>query len=346
MMRLLFAVFLTFWIAIPVKADTFMAPQVPASGVEHMPEKTDSFGDALTELIRKSLLQLRPDLQEAAEVCSVVILTAMLFGILPVISEQLATASEMAGAVAVSLVIFQHTNSMILLASETVREIFEYGKLLCQVMTAALAAQGGVTTSSALYIGTTVFISVLGSLISKMIIPMIYFFLAFAVANCALGDETLKKITDALKGIPHWLLKTLMIIFTTYMSVTGVVSGVTDLTALKSAKVVFSSAVPVVGGILADSSESVLTGMAVIKNAAGTYGIIAVLAIFVGPFLKIGTHYLMIKVSALICGALGNKRISVLAEHLSAAMSLLLAAVASGCVLVLISTVCFLKGTG
>jgi len=130
------------------------------------------------------------------------------------------------------------------------------------------------------------------------------------------------------------------------MSVTGVVSGTTDAAALKAARVTISSVVPVVGGILSDASESVLVSIGILKNAAGIYGILAVLAVFVGPFVKVGVQYLLLKASAAVCGVFGNKNISALVDDFSTAMGLLLAMVAAGCLLVLISTVCFLKGIG
>jgi stage III sporulation protein AE len=183
-------------------------------------------------------------------------------------------------------------------------------------------------------------------MISGLMIPMFFFYLAFVVAHGAFGDEFLKKTADFIKGIWLWLLKLLIIVFSTYMSVTGVVSGTTDQTALKAAKIVISSAVPVIGGILSDSSEAVLVSMGVLKNAAGIYGMLAVLSVFMGPFIKIMMNYLGIKVSALLCSIFGEKRISSLTEGFATAMSLLLAMTATACMFVLISTVCFLKGAG
>ena len=97
---------------------------------------------------------------------------------------------------------------------------------------------------------------------------------------------------------------------------------------------------------MSDSSEAVLVSMGIIKNAAGIYGMLAVLSVFLGPFIKIGMHYLLLKISALLCGVFGDKRISTLADSFSSAMSLLLAVIGAGCVMVMISTVCFLKGAG
>lgn len=346
MRRILLAVIFAFCLAVPVSAKQIVAPPVHESGQTLMPQNTDSFGEGLLELLQNSIELLGPDLQEASETSGSIIILSLLFSTLPLFSQRVDTMAGVAGTVSIAAMMLKQSNSLILLASDTVRNILEYGKLLCQVMTAALAAQGGVTESSALYIGTTVFITALNTLISNLMIPMIFFYLAFSVAYSAFGDEFLKKSAEMIKGAVIWTLKTMLIIFTSYMSITGAVSGSADLAVLKTAKIVISSAVPVVGGILSDSSEAVLISMRMIKNTAGIYGMLAVLSVFLGPFIKIGTHYLLLKFSAMICGVFGDKRISALADSFSVAMSILVAVIATGCVMILISTVCFLKGAG
>lgn len=346
MIKRLFAICLVLFLAVPVDAREITAPEVMESGRQLMPQNTDSFGEGLAEILHGCMKLLGPELKAAMQNCGVVVFSAMLFSVLPLLGKKTGMMTSVAGAAAIAVVMLRQSNAMVILAAETIQDILEYGKLLCQVMTAALAAQGGVTESSALYIGTTIFVTLLNSLISGLMIPMFFFYLAFVVAHGAFGDEFLKKTADFIKGIWLWLLKLLIIVFSTYMSVTGVVSGTTDQTALKAAKIVITSAVPVIGGILSDSSEAVLVSMGVLKNAAGVYGMLAVLSVFMGPFIKIMMNYLGIKVSALLCSIFGEKRISSLTEGFATAMSLLLAMTATACMFVLISTVCFLKGAG
>jgi len=346
MRKLLFAICVVFCLAVPAGACEITPPIVPEAGAKIMPEETESFGDSLVQLIENGIAQLQPDLQDALRIGAGLLVSALVFSLLPVVSEKSGRAVTAASAAAVSAMIFQHADSLIRLASDTVVELCEYGKLLCPVMTAALAAQGALSSSSALYMGTTVFTALLGSLISRFFLPMVYGFLIFSVANCALGEEYLKKFADSIKSVLSWLLKTLLMVFTTYMSITGVVAGTTDAAALKAAKLTISSAVPVVGGILSDASESVLVSIAMMKNAAGIYGILAVLAVFMGPFLKVGLQYLVLKASAALCGIFASRNISCLINDLSTAMGLLLAMLAAACTMVLISTVCFLKGAG
>lgn len=344
MTKVLFGILLVLTLAIPINATEITAPEVLKSGQDTMPQNTDSFGDGLLELIQSSTKLLQSEWKSAVYCCSGILFTAALCSLLPVLSVRLSGTGSIAGTVMISTWMLQNTNTMIGYASEAVWEICEYGRLLCPVLTAAMAAQGGITASAALYAGTTAFITLLSTVISRWMIPTVYVFLAFSVAYSALGEETMKRFADSAKGLLHWTLKTILIGFATYMSITGVVSGTTDMAALKAAKVTISTVVPVVGGILSDASESVLISIGIMKNAAGIYGILAVLAIFTGPFVKIGAQYLLLKASAGLCGLFGNKSISSLVESFSVAMGLLLAMMASCCILILISTVCYLKG--
>jgi len=147
-----------------------------------------------------------------------------------------------------------------------------------------------------------------------------------------------------LKWLPTWALRTILYIFTGYIGITGVVAGTTDAAMLKATKLTISGAVPVVGNILSDASEAVLVSAGLMKNAAGIYGMLAVIAIWIGPFVEIGVQYLMLKITAGICGMFAPKQTSELIADFSAAMGLLLAMTSAVCMIFLISTICFLKG--
>lgn len=338
------AVLLTGLLAVPAAAAGISAPEVPEAGRGIMPGNTDSFGGALLELAGNGADLLEDELESAGGICGRILACSVLITLLPLLSEKLRSLAYLSGAVVLSSLMLGHTNSLIGYASRALREICEYGKLLCPVMTTALAAQGGITASAALYAGTTAFISLMSMLVSGVMIPMVYLYLLFSITHCGLGDAFLKKMGETVKTCLVWILKTLLIVFTTYMSITGVVSGNADAAALKAAKVTISSTVPVIGSILSDASESVLVSMGLVKNAAGIYGIVAVSAVFLGPFVKLGLQHLLLKATAAVCSLYADKHISELVEHFSVAMGLLLAMVASGCVLVLVSTVCFMKG--
>lgn len=344
MKKLILIGLLVFLMAIPVRAIELTAPSAPKDAQELMSPQSNNFGEDLWYIIRSAMGKLYPQITRGSAVCLSVIAAAMLtslFGSFPGASKRV---TELAGTIVVSCLLLSSANTLIHAATETVTALSEYGKLLFPVMTAALAAQGGITSSAAIYTGTAIFDAVLCALISGLLVPMIYVFLALAVANSALGEDLLKKLRDFLKWLISWGLKTILYVFTGYISVTGVVSGVTDQAALKATKLTISGVVPVVGGILSDASEAVLVGAGVVKSAVGVYGLLAVIAIFITPFLQIGVQYLVLKLTAAVCGVFAEKSITGLIADFSAAMGLLLAMTGTVCLLLLISTVCFMKG--
>lgn len=327
----------------PVSAAELTAPTVPESGSSVMP-RAESFGEGLWQIVKAAIGLLRPDLKEAAAVCLGVMTAAILASLGQALPGTPKETADLVGTVAIGVMLLGSTHSLIHLGTETITELSQYGSLLLPVMTAATAAQGGFGSSAALYAGTALFSTLLNWLISGLLIPMVYVFLALSAANGAVGEDTLKKLGDFVKWLMTWCLRTILYVFTGYMGITGVVSGTTDAAALKAAKLTISGVVPVVGGILSDASEAVLVSAGVVKNSAGIYGIFAILSVCMVPFLRIGVHYLLLKATAAIAGVLGTKRMAGLVGDFSTAMGFVLAMTGSVCLLLLISTVCFLKG--
>lgn len=346
MSKVILVAILIFSLAMPAKALELEAPRVPKSGEELMPRTVTSFGEGIRELGGRLLHKVRPDLAEAGKVSLGALAAVILVSLLETCSGNVKKTAEFAGAASIVTILLNYTNSMIHLGVDTIRELSDYGTLLFPVMTTALAAQGGLTASAALYTGTTAFDVLLCFLISRLLMPGVYVFLALGAANAAAGEEMLKKLRDLIKNAISWCLKTVLTVFTAYMSITGVVSGTTDAAALKATKMTISAAVPVVGGVLANASEAVLVSGGLVKNAAGVYGILAMMAVFLEPFLKIGIHYLVWKATAAFGSLFGAKSAAGLIEDFSTAMGLLLAMTGAVCLLSLISCICFLKGVG
>lgn len=346
MKRLLMMLAMMALLIMPIFAMDFEAPTPPADAIELMPAETESFGQGLWKIIQDALKEFAPELAAAGGSCLALTAVVLLSSVINGMPGNSKTVIRLVSTLALGTILLGQANTMIRLCADTVRELSEYGKLLLPVMTGALAAQGGTTGATALYAGTVVFDSVLSTLIGKLLIPVVYFFLALAVANSATGDDILKKLRDFLKWAASCSLKTILYIFTAYLSITGVITGTADASAVKAAKLTISGVVPVVGGILSDASEAVVLGAGVMKNAVGVYGLLAIMAIWIAPFLQIGVQFLALKLTAAICSVFGVKEASTLIDDFSNAMGLLLGMAGTVCFLLLISTICFMKGMG
>ena len=333
-------------LSVPVSAQEYVLPDIPSDAAGLLPDDRDTFAEGLWYVITSAVAVLQPQLLQSGKVAMSVIVTAMLISMLGGRDSASRQAVGLAGIVAIACQLMQPTGAQIASAAETVEQLSEYGKLLLPAMTAALAAQGGTVTSAALYTATIAFDAVLSMLIHALLIPMVYIYLVLSVVHSAVGNGMMKRMRDMMKSTMTWTLKIILYVFTAYIGITGVVSGTTDQSAVKAAKLTISGMVPVVGGILSDASEAVLVGAGVVKNAAGISGMLVVIAITIVPFLQIGLQYLCLKLTATVCSLFADGPITGLVEDFSGAMGFLLGITGAMCLLFLISMVCFLKGVG
>ncbi len=328
----------------PIRAMEFTAPTAPADVEQMLPAETESFSEGLWKIFQDSIQKLHPEVAAAAGCCVALIAVALLSSLFNAVPGEQKRVVRLVSAIAVGTILVSQSNTMVRLCVDTIEEMSEYGKLLLPVMTGALAAQGGTTGATALYAGTVAFDTALTVLITKLLIPLIYLFLALAIANAATGAELLKKLRDFLKWLMSWSLKTILYVFTGYMTITGVISGTTDASLVKATKLTISGIVPVVGGILSDASETIILSAGVMKNAVGIYGLLVIGAIWLTPFLQIGVQYLLLKLTAAVCGVFGVKEASDVIGDFSGAMGILLAMAGAVCFILLVSTICFMKG--
>ena len=344
MKKLLFVLILLTLMAIPARAEDLTAPEPPSQAGQLLPAETESFSSDLWYLLRRAIEIIEPEIPKCCGICLSLIGVSLLMSLLNCFPGPSKSVTGLCGSVVVGCIMLGSSGELIHSAADTVRAISDYSKLLVPVLTAALASQGGVSQSAALYAGTAFFDTLLTSVIANALIPLAYIFVALSVAKGALGNDILKRLQELVKWAIGWFLKLVLYVFTGYMTITKVITGTTDQTALKATKLTISGMVPVVGGILSDASETVLISAGIVKNTVGVTGLLAVLAIAIGPFLKIGIQYLLLKLTSAVCAMIGDKRTTALIGDFSTAMGLMLAMTGTVCLLELISIVCFLMG--
>lgn len=340
------AVVLMFTIAAPVNAQEWTAPTPPDPAMDLMPENIDTFWEGLQEILQSALPQVMPSFSQCFGSCVSIFAVVMLLSVLQTLPGSSQFSAGVAGACGIGLLLLGSSNSLIALGTTTVNTISEYGKSLIPVMSAALAGSGGMSTSAALYAGTSFFDAILCMLISGILVPLLYIFICISIAKSALADESLQKLQEFLKWLMTWCLKLILYAFTGYIGITGVISGTADAAAVKATKLTISGMVPVVGGILSDASEAVLVSAGLVRSAAGIYGLLASIAICISPFLKIGLQYLTLKATGAVCSIWGSKGCVALIHDFSWCMGMLLAMTGTGCLMIMVSVVCFMRGVG
>ena len=296
-------------------------------------------GEAILAIIKWASGLSVSTLREAVQTASLLLSAALICQLVrQSVPDDRLHIQAMTGALAITLLFATNIKSMIGLAVSVLDEMEAYSKLLLPVMCGAAAASGALTGASALYMGSSLFFSLLTTLVRSLIVPLVYVFVGLAAAECALPSGKLASVRRLLGWCIAALLKGVMYVFTAYLSLTGLLSGSSDEAAINAAKSTLSAAIPVVGGIASDASEAVL-----LRATAGTFGIMAVLALALVPFFKITICYLTMKLTAAIAGFAAGKEHAALIDAQSSAMGYVLGMTGSAALMLLFSTCCFMK---
>lgn len=329
---------------LPVRAMDITAPPAPGHIEKYIPEETGSFMDGVWRILRDAIFTLDPQLKEAVSVCVAIIAAVMVSSYISAMSEKTHQITNLITTLVICGLLLRSTDSFIKLGIQTVNEIIAYGKLLLPVMTTGLAAQGAASTSTALFTITSVFLNILSVIAARIMIPFLYIYIALFVCGCVTNTPAIANLQKLMKWGMTWTLKLVTYAFTGFLGITKALSGTVDASAIKAAKLALSGMIPVVGNVISDASESVLLSAGILKNTAGVYGMLVVLSLLVNPFFQIGVHYAVLKLTGGICGLFGSKETVALLQNFAAAMGYILALLGTVSILLLLSTVCFMKG--
>ena len=214
-----------------------------------------------------------------------------------------------------------------------------FGNVLLPTMTAATAAMGAPAGAVARQMAALLFSDVPLNLIDRLLLPLVYAYLAVCAGYAVVGNEGLKRIGKLIKGTVTGILTGVLIAFIGYLSVSGAIAGSSDALTLKAAKFAMTSMVPVVGKILSDAAETVLAGAGILRGTVGVFGLLAVMGILLAPFLQMGVHYLAYKLSAAVSATVAEGRTAGMIDAIGDAFGLALGMTGASGVVLLISIV-------
>ena len=283
--------------------------------------------------------QLKNAIKSAVSVLMIALLTSFVTSVFEVKQSY----TVMAGVAGISAATVSNAASFISLGRETLSEISMFSKVLLPTLATAGTMNGAYTSAGAKYAVSILFIDILISAAEKLIIPLICAYLAAGIAAAALGGDGISAVVNFLKWITVSLMTGLVMIFTAFLSITGVVSGSADAAVQKMTKMAISTALPVVGGIVSDAAGAVAVGAALLKNGIGIFGMIVVLAVCTVPFMKIGFGYLTYKAASGLSGTIADGRITKLLGTICTAFGMILGLVGAAAVMLFISVIISMK---
>lgn len=247
------------------------------------------------------------------------------------------------GASSVSLVCIKSVFSCAAVGGQALQTLTDYSHVLLPCLSTAAAASGAWTSAGVKYAVSSLVMDMIITTEQTIAVPFLYTYASASIAAQLTEQPLLISVSGIMKQMMKWVLIILTTGFTVYLSVTGLMSGTVDAAAAKAAKTVISSALPVVGSILADASGAILSGVQMLRNGIGLIGLFVILAVCASPYLTLGSHYLVYQICAGISASFGDKKVGNVIRCIGEVYGFLLGMVGSVSIMLFVSVISLMK---
>lgn len=201
----------------------------------------------------------------------------------------------------------------------------EFVTVLAPVMAAFLAGAGQVTGASLLHPVLYGAASFSVNAADRWLVPIIYGCFLLCIANALSEDGKLDGLVLLLKNGMKWILGAMLTIFSGLSAIYAVTGQNVDVMVSRTARFAVGNFVPVVGGMLTESVELVLSFSSVLRKGVGISGIIILLLLFARVAVSLTIQLWMFRVGAAFALPLGSPALGKLLSDVAACIGMMLA---------------------
>ena len=157
-------------------------------------------------------------------------------------------------------------------------------------------------------------------IIKRCLVPLITFSAVLSIAGNVGDKNSISGFVKIVKSVTKWIMTLVITVFTGINTIYGFASPALDAVGARTLKFAVGSLVPVVGGFLSDTLDTVAASGTVVKNAVGASGIVVIAVICITPIIKIGIMQIMFKLISAITEPITDRRISQMLWDMGEAM--------------------------
>ena len=151
---------------------------------------------------------------------------------------------------------------------------------------------------------------IVSEVITKCLVPLITFSAVLSVAGNVGDRNGISGFVKIVKSATKWIMALVITVFTGINAIYGFATPALDAVGTRTLKFAVGSLVPIVGGFLSDTLDTVTASGAVVKNAVGASGIVMLCIICIPPIIKLGIMQMMFKLISAITEPIADRRIS------------------------------------
>lgn len=172
-------------------------------------------------------------------------------------------------------------------------------------------------------------ITFIGNFINLILVPTSLISVALSIISNISDRVQIDKIAKYINTTVIWILGVVLTIFVGISSLEGSITNGVDALTVKTTKAAVSNFIPIVGKILGDAVDTVMSCSNILKNAVGIVGVVVIISICTLPIIKLTTLMAVYYFGAAICQPIADEKIVKLLGQIGGTFKLLLAIMCS-----------------
>lgn len=358
MKKLFFLLFVVLFFANPMKAlayDENGEKIADAAGVSELEnefiERDELSGDSPINVFEKTLLIIQSALRDNGKtiiksfggVMAVVLLScvmgAMKFGE----SKTLDNVCSFVSIIAISGVTYSVLYNMFVFVKAALESLVIAMSSLMPVMASLYIYGGSVSASAASASSLALFLTVLSTICSRVLLPLLQIAFALCIVGAMPGSVNLSSVNNLVKNTATTLMAFVFTLLGFALYIQTAVASASDNFVTRSVRFATGVFVPVIGNMLGDASRTVIASVSVVKGTVGAVGVVMILSVVLPPLLIVIVNKLLLLLCSMAAKTLGCEKESALLYDLGGVMSVLLALVSGAAVVCIIAMAVFIK---
>ena len=252
-------------------------------------------GAAVIELALSSLLSaLRGSIWRLTRLMA----PAMLWSILRRISGRSSDVAQTVCQLCVCIFLTQDLADHIALATDTVTRISRSMEGLFPMLLTMMAAVGGASGSALMQPAIVASASAMTTLIREVTLPLVTVS-AILTMLCHLGEGLrLQRLAAFVHSAATWTLGVCFTVFIGVLTTRAVTAAALDGVTLRTAKYALSNLIPVVGGLFADTVDTLVGSGMLVQGALGVTGLMLIASCAMVPLCQTLASALLYRLSS------------------------------------------------
>lgn len=258
-------------------------------------------------------------------------------------SASIANVFKLIEAAGATLIVYGGEVRMLSLTSGFIKSLSSFMNTMLPLMEAVYIIGGNVSAAAVSTTGIMLGVSVIEQLSSAVFTPLVNICTAFTIAGTIDEDGRLLPFLSSIRKLFLTLLTFCMSILSFSMSLQTVLAANADTIASRSVKFAVGSFIPIVGGAITDTYNTISASGAVLRESAGGAAVTIMVLLLLPPLAALLLNKLTLEACAALARLIGADTVGKVLREASGICTMLIALTVSSTLVFLIGIFVFSK---